>query len=482
MGRLLQNPKFTVSVVFVAAMFMNILDSTIVNTAIPTIGRQFDASIASTGAVASAYLVSIAVVIPASGWLGDRFGTRRVFLVALALFTAASALCAVAGSLGQLVLFRVLQGVGGGMMTPVGMAMLYRVFPQEERVQASRILVVPTALAPALGPVIGGLLVDHLSWHWAFIVNVPIGLLVLLFGLRYLPASEFAATSRFDVPGFLLAGVGLGALMFAVTEGPSRGWGTPLIVGAGTVGIVMLVALTAHELRTPHPMLHLRLLRDRIFSAATIVVLPATAGFLGLLYAFPLMQQEALGRSATTSGLLTFPEAIGVMIGAQVVTRLYPVVGPRRLMAVGAIVVGAMAILLTTTDGQTSHVFVVTTMLVLGFAMSWVFISMQSAAFATTSAADTGQASGMFNALRQTAAAVGVATLATVISVSGPTDATAVGTTVPNLGAYHAAFVAAAVLMVLAALLALRVRDEDAASTMVRAGAGAKGAPPVTPG
>ncbi|MCK9250861.1 MAG: multidrug efflux MFS transporter [Solirubrobacteraceae bacterium] len=469
MARLLQNPKFTVSVVFVAAMFMNILDATIVNTAIPTIGRDFDASIASTGAVASAYLVSIAVFIPASGWLGDRFGTRRVFLVALTIFTVASALCGIAGSLGQLVLFRVLQGIGGGMMTPVGMAMLFRVFPQEERVRASRILVVPTALAPALGPVVGGLIVDNLSWHWAFLVNVPVGVAMLLFGLRYLPVTEHARTGPFDVPGFLLAGAGLGALMFAVTEGPSRGWGTPLIVWGGIVGIALLVALAAHELRTAHPMLHLRLLRDRIFSSASIVILPATAGFLGLLYAFPLMQQEGLGRTATTSGLLTFPEAIGVMLGAQVVSRLYPIVGPRRIMAGASLVVGAMALILSTTDGGTSHAFVVATMLVLGFAMSWVFISLQSAAFATTSAADTGQASGMFNALRQTAAAVGVATMATVISVSGPVRADATGTIVPDLGAYHDAFVAAAVLMVVSALLSLRVRDEDAASTMVRA-------------
>jgi EmrB/QacA subfamily drug resistance transporter len=474
--RLLQNPKVTVSVVFVAAMFMNILDTTIVNTAIPTIGRQFDASVSSTGAVASAYLVSLAVVIPASGWLGDRFGTRRIFLIALALFTLASGLCGIAGSLGQLIGFRVLQGIGGGMMTPVGMAMLFRVFPQDERVRASRILVVPTALAPALGPVLGGIFVDHLSWHWAFFVNVPIGLAALLFGARFLPESEKAEGGRFDALGFVLAGGGLGGLMYAVSEGPSRGWGTVGIVAPGVIGIAMLLALVAHELRTPAPLLHLRLLRDRIFSASILIMIPATAGFLGFLYAFPLMQQEGLGRSAMTSGLLTFPEAIGVMAGSQIVSRLYPVVGPRRLMATGAFVVAVLAAFLSTTDAGTPDALIVVVMFFLGLAMSSVFIPQQSAAFANISPRETGQASGLFNALRQTGAAVGVATLATVISIVGPFETGASGTPTANLTAYHAAFLASAALLLLGALLALRVRDADAASTM-GPGPGPAGAP-----
>lgn len=353
MSHLLKNPKVIVSVVFVAAMFMNILDSTIVNTAIPTIGRQFDASIASTGAVASAYLVSLAVFIPASGWLGDRFGTKRIFLFALGLFTVASALCGIAGSLGQLVLFRVLQGAGGGLMMPVGMAMLFRVFPPEERVAASRILVVPTALAPALGPLLGGVIVDNLSWHWAFLINLPIGLAALTFGLRFLPRDEAAPSSPFDLAGFLLAGAGLGLAMFALTEGPSRGWGSALIVGSAIVGVSLLVLLVRHELRTRFPMLDLRLLKDRMFGVSFLIVIPSTAGFLGLLYAFPLLQQEGLGRSAMTSGLLTFPEAIGVMLGSQIVTRLYPLVGPRRLMAGGAGMVAVAAVVLSFYDGST---------------------------------------------------------------------------------------------------------------------------------
>src|SRR5436309_4346205 len=156
-------------------MFMTILDATIVNVALPTIGRDFGVSATAVGAISIAFLVSLAVTIPASGWLGDRYGGKRVLLAATALFTAASALCGLASSLGELVAFRILQGAGGGMLAPVGMAMLFRVFPPAERIRAASILTVPTTLAPALGPVLGGLLVTDLSWRWVFYVNVPIG-------------------------------------------------------------------------------------------------------------------------------------------------------------------------------------------------------------------------------------------------------------------------------------------------------------------
>ena len=168
--------KWVVAVTFVLGLFMEIMDTTIVNVAIPTLRRDFNASTAGIEWIVLGYLLALAIFIPASGWIGDRIGTKKTFLFALFTFTAASALCGLANSLGQLIAFRILQGVGGGMLTPVGTAMLYRAFPPEERARASTILIVPTVLAPALGPVIGGAIVDNLSWRWMFYVNLPIGI------------------------------------------------------------------------------------------------------------------------------------------------------------------------------------------------------------------------------------------------------------------------------------------------------------------
>lgn len=219
------NPKIAVGVVFVASLFMSIMDTTIVNVALPAIGRDFGTDPAGVGVINVGYLVSLAVFVPLSGWLGDRYGTRRVFLAALTLFTVASLLCGAAGSMTSLTLYRILQGAAGGLLTPVGMTMLFRAFPQEERMRATRVLMLPTAVAPAAGPVLGGWLVDGWSWHWVFIVNVPVGIAALVFGLLFLPDYRAERAGRFDAAGFLLSAAGFGAAMYALSEGASEGWG-----------------------------------------------------------------------------------------------------------------------------------------------------------------------------------------------------------------------------------------------------------------
>jgi EmrB/QacA subfamily drug resistance transporter len=459
------NPKVSVSVVFVLAMFMTILDTTIVNVALPTLARDFRVSPTHVDSVVVGFLVSLAVFIPASGWLGDRFGTKRVFLSALVLFTAASALCGAAQSLPELVVFRILQGVGGGMLTPVGMAMLFRTFPPAERVRASRILVVPTALAPALGPVVGGLLVTDASWRWVFYVNVPIGLLGLGFGALFLREERHSAPGRFDAVGFGLAGTGFAALMYAVSEGPSRGWSAPLVVALGVTGVALLTALVVVELRKREPMIDLRLMTNRLFRVMNSVMFVATMAFLGVLYLVALFFQDGLGLSALQSGLSTFPEALGVMAGAQVATRLYPWVGPRRLVVAGLTGVAVSISLLMLVGFTTDLWWIRLIMLGLGVSMSHVFVPAQAAAFATITPAATGRASTMFNASRQLGSAVGVAVLSTVISAVGVTQRSH-GRVTPHLAAYHLAFLTAAVLALAAAGLAVAINDRDAAPTM----------------
>jgi EmrB/QacA subfamily drug resistance transporter len=462
------NPKISVSIVFVAAMFMSIMDSTIVNVALPTLSRQFNAAGTSIDAVVVGYLVSLAIVIPASGWLGDRLGTRRVFLSALALFTFASALCGLATSLPMLIGFRILQGIGGGAMTPVGTAILYRTFPPIERVQVSRILNIPTVFAPATGPVLGGLLIDRLSWHWVFYVNVPIGLAAFVFGLLFLQEYHRDTVGAFDLAGFLLGGFGLALTMYALSEGPSYGWTSPGILGSGIVGVVTLIIFVFVELRSTHPILNLRLLSNRSFRTGNLITFFSSAGFLSLLYAAPLFLQQARGVSALSSGLTTFPEAAGVLISTQIVTRIYPSVGPRRLIVGGltavAIIMASMCVI-----GQDTSLWLMRGLMFLtGAAMAFSFTTVQAAAFATISTAETGQASALFSAQRQIGSSFGVALISSVVSIAGLTQVSGNGTVIPNLTAYHAAFVASAVLALIGACIGLTVRDSDAASTMRR--------------
>jgi EmrB/QacA subfamily drug resistance transporter len=460
------NPKVSVSIVFVLAMFMAIMDITIVNVALPTLARDFNVKVDDIDTVVVGFLVSLAVFIPASGWLGDRFGTKRIFLLALAIFTIASALCGLSQSLTELVIFRIVQGVGGGMLTPVGMAMLFRTFPPAERVRASRILIVPTAFAPALGPVLGGLLVTDASWRWVFYVNVPVGIIALIFGMLFLHEHRESAPGRFDAVGFVLAGAGLGTLMYALSEGPSHGWTSSLIVGLGLVGAALLTVLIWYELRIDEPMIYLRLVGNRLFRWTTIVIFITTAAFLGTLYLVALFFQDGLGLSALASGLSTFPEAIGVMIGAQFASRLYARFGPRRIISIGLMGLATVMLMLTLVGFRTNLWVVRLIMFALGVAIAHVFVPSQAAAFATISPASTGRASTMFNTARQVGGALGVALLTTVISAVGISHTVGRHIVVPNLAAFHWAFATAAVIALVAVGFALQIDDRDAASTM----------------
>ncbi|MHB1787375.1 MAG: DHA2 family efflux MFS transporter permease subunit, partial [Acidimicrobiales bacterium] len=390
------------------------------------------------------------------------------FLLALVFFTGASVLCGVATSLGQLVFFRVLQGVGGGMLAPVGTAMLFRAFPPERRARASSVLLIPTVMAPALGPLIGGLLVDQLSWRWVFYVNLPIGIAAFIFGLIFLVEHREPDTGRFDLPGFILAGAGLALVLYAVSQGPPLGWGSPAVLVTGTMGVAALVALVHIELRKRQPMLDLRLLSDRLFRSTNAVSIFGYAGFIGFLFAIPLFLQEVRGISALNSGLTTFPEALGVLVSSRLVVRLYPKIGPRRLMAGGLASVGVVMALLTQVGLGTNLWLVRLAMFVMGAGMAYLFLPLQAACFARITPAATGRASAIFNTQRQMAAAVGVAALATVLAATLPAHRSVASLVASPAGvrSFRLAFLAAAVISFLGAAAALRIHDVDAAGTM----------------
>ncbi|MGH3271275.1 MAG: MDR family MFS transporter [Trebonia sp.] len=455
------SPKLVVGAVFVASMFLNIMDATVVNVALPTLSRYFAVPVASVSGVVTAYLVTLAVVMPVSGWVGDRFGARSVVLSAIGLFTAASALCGIATSLPELVVFRAVQGAGGGLLIPVGMAMMFRAYPPAERIRANRLLIVPMLMAPALGPVIGGLLVDGLSWRWIFYLNLPVGAAALVFGALFLPRGSEHPPGPFDLPGFLLAGTGFPLFMFALSTGATSGWGAASVLATGVAGLVLLALFVLVELRAAAPMLRLRIYANRLFRATNLQLAFAGAGFVGTLFLVPLLLQDGLGFSALHSGLSTFPEAIGGMIGVQVTSRLYKRVGPRRLMVAGmcgtVVTIGGMAFAGPGNAAWLIPVLMFFTGGSFGFAMS----PSQAAALATVSAAETGHASTLLNTLRQAGGAAGVALLGTVLGATGASSA--------DLAGYRLAFLAAAGLMLLGAGFSSLVSDADAAPTMAEA-------------
>jgi EmrB/QacA subfamily drug resistance transporter len=470
--------KVAVAVVFVSAMFMNIMDITIVNVALPTIGRNFHILPTSVDGIVIAYLVSLAVFIPASGWLGDRIGGKRVLLVAIAVFTLGSVLCGVAHDMTQLVLFRVIQGAGGGMMAPVGMAMLFRVFPPAERIRAASILTVPTTMAPALGPVLGGLLVTDLSWRWVFFVNLPLGIAAIIFGTLFLERTEPIDAGRFDLPGFLLGGAGLGLLMYGVSEGPLKNWSSPDVIATCLLGAALLGTMVAVELRTSHPMVDLRLLTGRLFRSTNAVMFLAAAAFLGMLYLIPLYFQDARGLSALQSGLSTFPEAFGVMAGAQLASRvIYPRVGPRRHVTAGLIGLTVTMLALTQITVTTNLWLIRILMFFLGLMMGQVMVPNQAASFAMISPASMGRASTFFNTMRQVGSAIGVAILSTVLIGVATASGGSAAAAHPPMRAYHWAFLTSAGFALVATAFSWSIHDSDAAETIVRRDRAAKGQP-----
>ncbi len=469
-------PDIAVAVVYVSAMFINILDTTVVNVALPTLSREFDVGTGRVEWVITGYLLSLAAWIPASGWIGDRFGSKRVFLFALTIFTISSALCGAAQSLEQLIAFRILQGVGGGMLTPVGFAMLMRAFPPERRAQVSRIVIIPTIVAPASGPVIGGFLIDEFSWRLVFYMNLPVGIAALIFGYIFLREHKEPRQGGFDLAGFVLSGSGLALILYALSSGPMKGWGSPHAWGAGLAGVIAFAALIVIELRLAHPILKVRLVGDRLFRTAMLASTFSTGAFLGILFVMPIFLQEVRGASAFESGLTTFPEALGVLFSAQIAGRIYPRIGPRRLMAGGLTGMGCVLISLTQVDAATNVWFIRVLMFLVGASAGYVFLPVQASSFARISPADTGNASAIFNAQRQVSSALGVAVLATVLSLRLPgSDTSLSGQALVNaeVGAYHTVFFIAGCIALAGALTALTIRDSDAASTMKPKGRGA---------
>jgi EmrB/QacA subfamily drug resistance transporter len=454
-----------VMVIYIFGLFMTVIDGTMVNVALPTLADEFGVPTTDIEWVAVGYLLALAAMIPAAGWLGDRFGTKRMFVTALAVFVATSMLCGMSQTLNQLVAFRVLQGLGGGLLAPIGGAMLYRAFPMEERAKAAIGVLSVTVIAPAIGPMLGGILVDTTSWRWIFFINGPIGALAVALAILWLRESTQDEPGRFDAAGFVLSAASVSILLYTLSIGPEAGWLSAKTLTFGTVGVVCLISLLVIELRIAEPILALRLFKDDLFRKINISASMTYAGFFGMIFVLPLYMQSLRGYSAFESGLVQSPQAVGVFVVSNLLgRRLYRVIGPRRLMVVGITLTSAVTCAYALADLDTPMSVIGALSGARGLSVGLVFVSIQTAAYATTSLPDTGRATSLFNTQRQIAYASGVALAATVIAaqLSRVDDALPA---VERLDAYQAGFLAVGLIMVPAVVVAWFINDDDVAAT-----------------
>jgi len=456
--------KYIVALVGVFSIFMELLDTTVINVAIPTLQREFEVGQPSTIQwVITGYLLSLAVFIPVSGWAGDRFGTKRVFMFALTTFTTASLLCAVAPSIEALIGFRVLQGVGGGMLSPVAFSMVWRAFPNEERSKAAGIMVVPAAIAPASGPVVGGALVEYASWPWIFLVNLPIGIAALVISYLYLREEKQPDAGRFDPIGFALAGSGLAAVVYALSRAGEHGFDDGQVLGIGIAGLALLAAFALAELRIPQPMLDVRILGNALFRACNMAWIVTMFGGSSMIFLLTLELQLGRGLSPLESGLTTFVMAIGVMMTAQPASRIYRNVGPQRLILAGLTVCAAVTLVLYWVDFDTNLWVIRALMLARGIGFGFVLVPLQAATYAQISPVQTGRATALYNATSQVASSLGVAVSATYLtSRLTQNGASPDG----RLASFQDSFLLMGLLSVAGAAVALLIRDRDAAGTM----------------
>src|SRR5215204_3132584 len=299
--------------VVVIGVIMSILDTTIVNVALETLSRELDAPLSTIQWVSTGYLLALATVIPLAGWMTERFGSKKIWMVSVALFGLGSALCGLAWSAESLIFFRVLQGIGGGMIMPTGMALLAQTAGVARVGRVMSVIGVPMLLGPILGPVIGGLIVDSVSWRWIFYVNVPIAIVALVLAAKLLKADAGRADAgRLDWLGLALLSPGLAGIVFGLSESESHGgFGDPLVWGPIVVGIALVAAFVVHALGAPRPLLDMGLFRSRAFSAAAATTFLIGAALFGAMIILPLYYQIDRGETALTAGLLMAPQGFG---------------------------------------------------------------------------------------------------------------------------------------------------------------------------
>jgi EmrB/QacA subfamily drug resistance transporter len=419
------------------AFFMQSLDTTILNTAVPSIARALQVAPLSMKAVLASYTLSLAVFIPISGWMANRFGTRRVFAGAIGVFALGSLLCGLSRNIHLLVAFRVLQGFGGAMMVPVGRLTLVRALPKSQLVRAMSFVAVPALIGPMLGPVAGGLITDYAHWSVIFFLNVPIGLAGLYLVYRHLPDFRTQHTPPLDWAGLVLFSSGIGLLSYLLEVFGEHRLGSGTILGLLALSFALLGGYGLHATRALHPLLGLGLFRIRTFRAAVSGSFLTRIGIGGIPFLLPLLYQVGLGYSAIQSGLLLMPQAFAAMSLKMTVPGILARLGYRTVLVSNTVMLGVLIMLFATIAAATPVWLIVILSFVYGFFQSLQFTSMNTLVYADISAEAAGSASTIASTAQQLSMSFGVATASLVTAVFLPdrfdTDAA------PMLGGIHEA-------------------------------------------
>jgi EmrB/QacA subfamily drug resistance transporter len=436
-----------ISAVVIVGSIMSILDTTIVNVALDTLGRELHSTVAEIQWVVTGYMLALAAVIPVTGWAARRWGPKRVYLVSLVLFTGGSALCGLASSTGELAAFRVLQGLGGGMILPIGQMMMADAAGPKRMGRVMSIVAVPAMLAPIFGPMIGGLILDNASWRWIFYVNLPIGVIATVAAVRILPSARGGSSDRLDVRGLVLMATGLPLFTYGLAEvGLTGSFTSAKVVVPALAGLALVALFARHALRVPRPLLDLRLYRRATFSSASFTMFCLGAALFGSMILLPLYWQVIRHESVLDTGLLTAPQGLGMALVMPLAGRLTDRLGGGPLALFGVIVTSATTVPFALIGAHTSIVWLSFAMLLRGSGIGFAFMPAMAAAFASLQRSEISDATPQLNVLQRTGGSIGTALLAVVLTRA----LTGTHTLAARAGAYGTAFWVAAALTALA--------------------------------
>ncbi|MQY11971.1 putative multidrug resistance protein MdtD [Streptomyces sp. RB5] len=403
----------------VLGMIMAILDTTVVNVALPTFLTEFEVDAYSTVAWSiTGYTLALAAVIPVTGWAADRFGTKRLYVAALALFTLGSILCAFAWSIEALIAFRVLQGLGGGMLAPLGMTIMTKAAGPHRMGRLMAVLGIPMLLGPIGGPILGGWLIDAVSWHWIFLINLPLGIVAIIYAIVVLPKDAPEPSETFDVVGMLLMSPGLALFLYGVSSIPGEGTVTAAkVLIPGLIGLALIVSFVFWAFRPQHPLLDLRLFQDRNLTVSTLVMFLFAGSFFGAMLLVPTYFQQVRGEDVLTAGLLVAPQGIGAMVTmpiAGILADKWPV---GRIVPLGMVLIIAGITGMALNSGvDTPYWRLILCLFVMGLGMGFAMMPTFTAALKTLKAHQVARGSTLINVIQQVAASVGVAVMSVVLT------------------------------------------------------------------